>query len=191
MFISIMNNLNVRVHNKNGDNIMLLTLCLKIFFVRILDVSLGTIRTIVSVKGQSLLASIIGFVEITIWFLVVKEAINTDNQSLWIVFSYASGFSVGTYIGGILSNKFIEGNLGVQIITGEHNYELINILRKEGYGVSVIDVKGQNNTGKYMLFVEINNKRFNHLKKLVKEMDPKAFIVVNETKYVQNGYIKK
>lgn len=170
---------------------MLLSLCLKIFFVRILDVSLGTVRTIISVKGQSLLASIIGFVEITIWFLVVKEAINTDNQSLWIVFSYASGFSVGTYIGGKLSNKFIEGNLGVQVITGEHNHELINILRKEGYGVSVIDVKGQDEQGKYMLFVEINNKRFNHLKKLVKEEDPKAFIVVNETKYVQNGYIKK
>ena len=42
-----------------------------------------------------------------------------------------------------------------------------------------------------MLFVEINNKRFNHLKKIVKKEDPKAFIVVNETKYVQNGYIKK
>lgn len=170
---------------------MLLNLCLKIFFVRILDVSLGTVRTIVSVKGQNLLASIIGFVEITIWFLVVKEAINTDNNSLWIVFSYASGFSVGTYVGGILSSRFIEGNLGVQIITEEHNYHLINILRQEGYGVSVIDVKGQDNKGKYMLFVEINNKRFNHLKKIVKAEDPKAFIVVNETKYVQNGYIKK
>ncbi|MBE6152118.1 MAG: DUF2179 domain-containing protein [Firmicutes bacterium] len=170
---------------------MLLTLCLKIFFVRILDVSLGTVRTIISVKGQNLLASIIGFVEITIWFLVVKEAINTENTSLWIVFSYASGFSVGTYIGGLLSSKFIEGNLGVQIITGEHNYELIDILRKEGYGVTVIDVKGQNNSGKYMLFIEINNKNFNHLKNIVKKHDSQAFIVVNETKYVQNGYLKK
>lgn len=170
---------------------MLLTLCLKIFFVRILDVSLGTVRTIISVKGQNLLASIIGFVEITIWFLVVKEAINTENTSLWIVFSYASGFSVGTYIGGLLSSKFIEGNLGVQIITGEHNYELIDILRKEGYGVTVIDVKGQNNSGKYMLFIEINNKNFNHLKNVVKKHDSQAFIVVNETKYVQNGYLKK
>ena len=67
---------------------MLLSLCLKIFFVRILDVSLGTIRTIFSVKGKSLIASLIGFVEVTVWFLVVKEAINTDNNSLWIVFCW-------------------------------------------------------------------------------------------------------
>ena len=170
---------------------MLLGLCLKIFFVRILDVSLGTIRTIFSVKGKSLVASLIGFVEVTIWFLVVKEAINVDNNSLWIVFSYASGFAIGTYVGGFLSRHFIEGNLGVQIITDDQNNHLIEELRKDGYGVSVIDVKGQNNDNKYMLFVEINNKSFNHLKNKVKEIDPKAFIVVNETKYVQNGYIKK
>lgn len=170
---------------------MLLQLCLKIFFVRIIDVSLGTVRTIFSVKGQNLIASIIGFIEITVWFLVVKEAINTDNNSMWIVFSYASGFSAGTYVGGLLSQRFIEGNLGVQIITDDKNNEMINNLRKEGYGVSVIDVKGQNNAGKYMLFVEIKNKSFNHLKTLVKSANPNAFIVVNETKYVQNGYIKK
>lgn len=170
---------------------MLLQLCLKIFFVRIIDVSLGTVRTIFSVKGQNLIASIIGFIEITVWFLVVKEAINTDNNSIWIVFSYASGFSVGTYVGGLLSQRFIEGNLGVQIITDDKNNEMINNVRKQGYGVSVIDVKGQNNVGKYMLFVEIKNKSFNHLKSLVKSIDPSAFIVVNETKYVQNGYIKK
>ena len=155
---------------------MLWILCLKIFFVRIIDVSLGTIRTFFSVKGQNFIASVIGFIEITVWFLVVKEALNTDNNSLWIVFSYASGFSVGTYIGGILSNVLIEGNLGIQIITSGKSDKLVSALRKEHYGV---------------LFIEINNKSFSHLKKIIKEIDPKAFIVVNETKYVQNGYIKK
>ena len=170
---------------------MLLYLCLKIFFVRIIDVSLGTIRTIFLVRGQRLVASIIGFIEITVWFLVVKEAINTNNNSLWIVFSYASGFSIGTYVGGLLSKAFIKSNLGVQIITENKNKNLVEILRKEGYGVSVIDVKGQSDEGKYMLFVEIKDKSLAHLKNLVKEYDSNAFIVVSETKYVQNGYIKK
>lgn len=170
---------------------MLLFLCLKIFFVRIIDVSLGTIRTFFSVKGQNLIASIIGFVEITVWFLVVKEALNTTNNSLWIVFSYASGFSVGTYIGGILSNLLIEGNLGVQIITSGSSNNLVKALRKEHFGVSIIDVRGQDENIKHMLFIEIHNKSLNHLKKIVKDIDPKAFIVINETKYVQNGYIKK
>ena len=86
---------------------MLLFLCLKIFFVRIIDVSLGTVRTIFSVKGKNLIASLIGFVEITVWFLVVKEALNTTESGLIIGISYSLGFAVGTYVGGILSNKFI------------------------------------------------------------------------------------
>lgn len=169
----------------------MLWLCIKIFLVRIIDVSLGTIRTIVSVKGKNLIASIIGFIEITIWFLIVREALNTDANGLWVTIAYAGGFSTGTYIGGILSNKFINGNLGVQIITDDENTHLITQLRKEGYAVSVIDVKGQNDDGKYMLFIEITNKNFEHLKETVKKIDEKAFIVVNETKFVQNGYLKK
>ena len=41
-----------------------------------------------------------------------------------------------------------------------------------------------------MLFMEINKKSYEQLKKLINELDPKAFLVVNETKIVQNGFIK-
>ena len=168
---------------------MLLFLCLKIFFVRIIDVSLGTVRTIFSVKGKNLIAILIGFAEITVWFLVVKEALNTDENSLWIVFSYASGFSTGTYIGGIISNKFIKSNLGVQVITNNNN--IINILRDNGFGVSVIDIKGKKDEKKYMLYISITNKNYTELEKIIKSYDEKAFIVVNEIKNIENGFIKK
>ena len=82
----------------------MLFLCIKIFFVRILDVSLGTVRTIMTVRNKNFLASVIGFIEISVWFLVVREALTTTDNSLFIVFSYALGFSTGTYIGGLISN---------------------------------------------------------------------------------------
>ena len=68
---------------------------------------------------------------------------------------------------------------------------MINRIRLEGYGVSVVDVKGrEDHVDKYMLFIEIDKKRISGLKLLIKRLDPKAFMVVNETKYVQNGYFK-
>ena len=73
----------------------LLLLCIKIFCVRIIDVSLGTFRTIITVKGKSLYASIIGFIEIFVWFIIVREALNTDVDSIWIAISYSLGFSTG------------------------------------------------------------------------------------------------
>ncbi len=169
----------------------LFLLCLKIFFVRIIDVSLGTIRTLITVKGRTLLASMVGFIEVFVWFVIVKEALNTTETSLWIAIAYSLGFATGTYIGGYLSDRFIKGNFGVQVVTSNNNHKLIDVLRKEGYAVSVIDVKGQDKANeKYMLFIEIQKNNFEHLKKLIHSIDKKAFIVVNETKYVQNGYIK-
>ena len=167
----------------------MLLLCIKIFFARILDVSLGTIRTIFTVKGKNLIASLIGFVEICIWFTIVREALNTDETSLFIMFSYAAGYATGTYIGGKLSSKLIKTNLTVQVITNK--LSLADDLRKEGYAVSLINIQGQEEkTDKYMLFIEIRHKNLTHLKDYIRKNDEKAFVVVNETKFVQNGFIK-
>lgn len=169
----------------------LLLLCVKIFFIRILDVSLGTVRTIVTIKGKTALASIIGFVEVFVWFVIVKEALNTPETSIFVAIAYAGGYAAGTAIGSVISDKFIEGNLTIQTILSNNNDDTVNSIRKAGYAVSVIDVKGRDEgQPKYLLFMEINKKRLSHLKKVIKELDDKAFIVVNETKMVHNGYFK-
>lgn len=169
----------------------LFILCVKIFLVRIIDVSLGTLRTIITVKGRNLLASMVGFIEVLVWFLIAREALNTDITSIWIAISYSLGFATGTYIGGILSDKFISGNLSLQVITSSENNRLVDTLRSEGYGVSVVDIKGKDDKrAKYMLFIEIDKKKITHINKIIKNIDEKAFIVANETKYVQNGYFK-
>lgn len=138
-----------------------------------------------TVKNKNIIASIIGFIEITVWFLVVKEALNTNNNSIFIVFSYALGFSTGTYIGGLISNKYIKGYVSVQVITTNNNLE--NILRKNKYGVTKINIENKN---QIMLIIQINNKSIDELKQIINKLDSKAFIVINETKYLQNGFIK-
>ena len=165
----------------------LFILCIKIFFARLIDVSLGTFRTINTVKGKDFIAALIGIVEITVWFLVVKEALNTDNNSLWIVFSYAMGFSVGTYIGGKISSRFIKSYLEVQVILSSKNDKIVNEIRKNGYGVTAIEVNTRADS-KYMLYIQIKDNTLDKLKKLIKNLDSKAFIVINEAKYVENGY---
>ena len=165
----------------------LLLLCIKIFFARLIDVSLGTVRTIYTVKGKNFIASLIGIIEITVWFLVVKEALSTDNNNLWIVFSYAMGFSVGTYIGGRLSQKFIKSNLEVQVILSNRDDNIVSEIRKSGYIVTVIEVKGIKDI-KYMLYIQIKDNTLEQLKKLIRKLDNKAFMVINEVKYVENGY---
>ena len=165
----------------------LFLMCIKIFCARVIDVSLGTFRTINTVKGRDLIAALIGLVEVTVWFLIVKEALNTTNNSFFIVVSYALGFSVGTYIGGKISKIFIKSNLEVQVILSSKDDGVVEKIRENGYGVTAIEVKGTKNT-KYMLYIQIRDNSLEKLKRIVRKLDNKAFIVVNETKYVENGY---
>ena len=99
----------------------LLLLCLKIFFCRILDVSLSTIRLVVIVKGKNIFAGLIGICEALIWFLIVREALTFQADSAlayWsIALSYAVGFASGTLVGCKLSEIFVGGNVNVQIVT--------------------------------------------------------------------------
>lgn len=179
-------------HNINGDIMELLLLCIKIFFVRILDVSIGTVRSIITIKGNNFVASLIGFFEVLVWFLVAKEALDTDNNSIFIAISYSLGFATGTYLGGYLSNILIKVKLGLQVILSNNDKNIVKIIRDKGYAVSVMDVKGKNFMDtRYMLFIEIESDRYNELTNLIKSLDEKAFIVVNETKYVHNGYFAK
>ena len=43
---------------------------------------------------------------------------------------------------------------------------------------------------KDMLYIGINNNKLKELTNIIKDYDENAFIVVNETKVVQNGLIK-
>ncbi len=170
---------------------MIYLLCLKIFFVRILDVSLGTIRTVLTVKGKTLYASLVGFVEVLIWFLVVREALNVTESGILIAFSYALGYATGTLIGGKLSNKYIITPITVQIITSIEIDQAAAILKENHYGCSIVDVTGYDKERpKKMIIIETTSKRIKELKRLINEIDNTAFVIVNETKFIQNGYLK-
>jgi uncharacterized protein YebE (UPF0316 family) len=165
-------------------------LCLKIFFARILDVTLGTIRTIHTVKGRTLIAGLIAFVEVFIWFVVVREALNTELNSIWIVISYSAGYATGTMLGTLVSKTFINSIISVEVITSKGTVENINLIREKGYGVSVLETVNSISDKKQMLFITLNSRNLKDLKHILYQIDSKAFIVVNESKIVQNGYIK-
>ena len=170
----------------------LLFLCLKIFFARIIDVTLATLRTVYSVKGKTLLAGLIGFIEATIWFIVVKEALNTNIESPFIVMSYAGGFATGSILGTFVSKKFVNSLIKVEVITTKATKENIEKIRLEGFGVSVLDILDETkDVDKKMLIITLNSKHLEELKRILRHIDRNAFVVVNESKIVQNGFIKK
>ena len=100
--------------------------CLLIFFVRIIDVSMGTLRTVLVVRGRRLTGAFIGFFEVLVWFLIVSQALTSDSNSIWIAIAYASGFSTGTFVGSWIEEKLAIGSSSFNIITKGLRYDLVD-----------------------------------------------------------------
>lgn len=164
-------------------------LCVLIFIVRIIDTSLATIRTILVIRNKIIISTIIAFFEILIWFLIVKEAITTTNNSILIAISYSLGFAIGIFLGILITDKVITSVVSVNVVINKNRKEIFKTLSENNFAFSVSKIKGRDLIkSKDMLFIVTTNKKLNKLKKTITDIDETAFIVVGENKYIYNGY---
>lgn len=173
-------------------NVSFPVLCLIVCFGRIVDVALGTTRTVFTVRGKAYIATIIGFIEAMLWFLIVREALSFQAQGMetyLIAIAYALGFSLGTFLGGFVTSKLIKSKINVQIIATSKNEELVKALSDAGFGATILIATGASQKEeRYMLLIQTDNKKLKSLKNIVAQNDPNAFVTVSDTKSTQNGY---
>ena len=167
----------------------LLMSCLILFVGRICDVSLGTIKTVLTVKEKTGLAACVGFCEVLIWFVVVRDALNSEYPVYWLALAYAAGYASGTFIGGILAKRLVTGHVTVEVITSNRSDVIPNKLREHGFALTVINVNESNfGEQKYMIIADVNKKEVKHFEERVKAYDPGSFIIVRDTKAYFGGY---
>ena len=107
-------------------------------------------------------------------------------NSIFIPISYALGYATGTYIGTFISSKYIKGHLTVNVISSKITKEKIREFKDKNFGIT--SIKTEDN--KHLLIIEIDKSRLNELKETISKIDDSSFIIINDTKIVQNGYIK-
>ena len=174
-------------HSINVVSMELFFMCLKIFFARIIDVSIATIRQNVLYKDYICLGTLLAFLEVFIWFTVVKEALVVAVDSVLIPISYSLGYATGTFIGTFFSRRWFGGVLSVQVITKVNNHKLLCALKLRGFSISTLSLDNDNYQ---MIFIEVKNKSYLKLKRIIHDIDAEAFIIVSDTKKVWNGIIK-
>lgn len=160
--------------------------CIKIFLARILDVSIGTIKSFYVIKEERIISFILSFIEVLIWYYAARTALTLDIDSILIPISYSLGYATGTYIGTYFSSMYIKGNQTVHIISNKITKKDIETIKKKNFGITSI----KTDDNKKYLIIEINKSRLNELKKTISKIDDSSFIFVNDTRVVHNGYIK-
>jgi uncharacterized protein YebE (UPF0316 family) len=158
-----------------------------IFFARVTDVTLSTIRMLMVVQGRKVQAAIIGFFEVSIYVTALGKVVNSlDN--IWNLLAYALGFACGNYIGITIENRIALGNLAAQVVLkADNNDELVKKLRESGFGVTVLEGHGREGT-REILNLAINRKDLDKLKSIVYDYDKDAFITTSSVNPISGGY---
>lgn len=159
-----------------------------IFFAKIIEVSLMTLRIVFITKGERKLGAVVAFVEVSLWLFIVTFVLNDLMADPFKAVFYALGFALGNYLGSVIEEKIGLGLSQVQIIVkAEHGIQLAQELRKENYAVTLVMGEGKN-FERYILFMYVKRKRVKHLLEVAKATQENAVITVMETKPLHGGY---
>jgi uncharacterized protein YebE (UPF0316 family) len=158
---------------------------LLIFICRIIDVSFGVIRIVFISRGYKMLAAFCGFFEVLIWITVVSNLMSGKSSFIYLV-SFAGGFSMGNYVGMMISEKLSLGMSVLRVIVREYPNGLLKDLRENNYGATVI--KGYGAMGEVdIVFTIIKNKDLSDIKDIIIKNNPKAFYSIENVDAISEG----
>jgi uncharacterized protein YebE (UPF0316 family) len=158
-----------------------------IFFARITDVTLGTLRIIFVSRGNKLVAPILGFFEVLIWVIAISNIIqHLDNVYTYV--AWAGGFATGNFIGMKIEEQLAIGVNLVRIITKKDDNQLIRELYENGFGATVLDARGKDGEV-HVIYTVVKRKEIQKLTDLIKTFNPSAFYVVEDVRYVSHEQI--
>lgn len=159
-----------------------------IFAARIMDVSIGTLRTILLVKGQRRIASVLGFFEVMIYLIVLGKVVgNIDKPAL--IIAYCLGYAAGNIIGSKIEEKLSIGRLVAQVIVKEMLDEIVQKLRAAGFGVTIFEGEGREGRS-YMLNIILDRKQIRKLHEIIDGCDCGAFITTMDVRSSLGGYFQ-
>jgi uncharacterized protein YebE (UPF0316 family) len=158
-----------------------------IFGLRIVDVSLATIRMLLSIRNERALVPAIGLVESLIWVVAVGTAIQ-NLHSVWHVLGYSGGFASGSLVGLWLEGKLAVGLATVRIICTSDGEEVANALRNRGFGVT--EFPGYGRQGRVeMMYTVVKRRQIPEVIAQVEALDAQAFISVEEPRTIRRGWM--
>ncbi len=167
-------------------------LYLFVFFGKIVEVTVATVRLVLINRGERFMGSIIAIFEITIWLVVTGTVLADFQHDLLKCLVFALAFACGNYLGSWLEGKLALGLASIQVIAsgGDETNRLIEELRGNNFAVTVVEGEGKDGN-REILILHLKRKRIPGALKIVKQRLGDAVITVNDVRVVSGGYIKK
>lgn len=157
-----------------------------IFFARIGDVSIGTVRTIVTVQGRSVIAFCLAIFELLIWITVVSTVIHKMKDQPVLALFYAFGYATGNVVGIAVERKIALGVVVLRVFSRTAGKKIADHLRQMGQPVTIF--KGEGMHGPVdELYIAGRRRHLRKMLNVVKQEDPDAFYITEMARDVRKA----
>ncbi len=168
-----------------GDILKYFLLPFLIFFSRIFDVTIGTMRIIFLAKGKKKIVPLLGFLEVLLWLIVITKVMQ-NLENIFCYIAYAGGFAAGNYVGMFIEEKLALGLNLVQIVAVKDTYKLRAALEEKGFGYTIVYAKGKEGDVT-IIYTVVKRVSLDNVLKIIHYFNPKAFYCVQDIKSVNEG----
>jgi uncharacterized protein YebE (UPF0316 family) len=150
-----------------------------IFGLRILDVSIGTLRITYLVRGRRLIAGGLSFFESLVWLTAAAQVITSLDAPLKFV-AYAAGYATGTVLGVSIERWIAAGDTLLRVVTPVGSPSVETPLRSAGYYVTSLNAQGRDGDVR-VLFTVLPRRRVPDALKIVRAASPSAYVTLEAT----------
>ena len=170
-----------------GFDLATILLGIVIFVARVTDVSMGTMRTISIVQGRTRIAFLLGFVEVSMWLVIISTVIHRISEKPVLGVFYALGFSTGNVVGILLEKRIAFGHIILRIISTQSGKEIAEKIRQTGHAVTTFQGEGLSGPVT-MLYVVCPRREQNQVVQTARSIEPDAFYTVDQAGSVSKVY---
>lgn len=157
-----------------------------IILINILYVSFFTLRMVLVIKGQKVLASFISMLEVYV-YLVGLTIVLENLKNPFNMIASCLGWGLGVYLGGRIEEYLALGYVTVQAIVYPNDCSLTNSLQKQGYGVTSWIADGKRGP-RTVVQVLVKRRYEQKVVRMINKLSPNAFVISFELKNFKEGY---
>jgi uncharacterized protein YebE (UPF0316 family) len=160
-----------------------------IFCARVADMSLDVLRMLLLTRGRKWQASLVGFLEVSIFIMILNYVLQDGLTDPGKIIAYAAGFATGNLAGSIMEERLAMGFVSLQVFPPVTKVdELTALFRKEGFGVTLVTGEGRDGYRK-ILFLFLKRKNLPRALKVLNNYDPRIFFSVSDARIIHGGII--
>jgi uncharacterized protein YebE (UPF0316 family) len=157
-----------------------------IFLLRVMDMSLDTLRVLVVMRGRKGIAWVLGFFQALIFVLAISSVLKNLDNPLNVI-GYAAGFATGNVVGMWIEERLAIGHVHLNVVSSRLGAAITERLRAEGYAVTEIPARGKDGMVA-LLNISVLRKNVMDVHKIVNQVDPSAFITAEDVRPVRRGF---